>query len=181
MINEDIKFERILKLLRKSKPVLTGLDEIEDEVMKRIEECRQTKSPGNTLSSYLFGWVYVSWIRRGLIAASVLIVALFAYQQAIILRRVNNLDRQTMLIESQLFSGTSNNLEGKLLFYEFTGRKIRSGNISLSQKQIEQLIDSYGELNSRYRDLLKLIDENPELKKYVEEKLNEINIKKLNL
>jgi hypothetical protein len=98
-----------------------------------------------------------------------------------ILKRINNLDRQTMLIENQMFNGTSNDLDGKLLFYEFTGRKIRSGNISLSQKQIELLIDSYGKLNSRYRDLLKLIDENPELKKYVEEKLNDINRKKLNL
>jgi hypothetical protein len=181
MDNEDIKFERIIKLLRKSEPVLTGLNEIENEVMKRIEERRQTKSPGNALFNYLFGWAYIRWIRIGLIAASVLIVALFAYQQAMILKRINNLDRQTMLIENQMFNGTSNDLDGKLLFYEFTGRKIRSGNISLSQKQIELLIDSYGKLNSRYRDLLKLIDENPELKKYVEEKLNDINRKKLNL
>jgi hypothetical protein len=49
MDNEDIKFERIIKLLRKSEPVLTGLNEIENEVMKRIEERRQTKSPGNAL------------------------------------------------------------------------------------------------------------------------------------
>lgn len=181
MEDEDVKYERIIKLLRKSKPALTGMNEIELNVINKIEDRIIARPPESTLFSYLFGWVYIRWIRRGLIAASFLIVAIFVYQQSVILKRINNLDRQTMLIENHILTGPSDNIEGKLLFYKFSGRKLRSGKLQLSQKQIEQLLDSYGELNSRYRDLLKLINENPELKKYVEEKLNDHTKVKLNL
>jgi hypothetical protein len=181
MENGDMKFEKILKILRISKPSLTGLEEIEHEVINRIEKRQYRKTHENLFFSYLFGWIYIRWIRRGLITASVCIIALFAYQQTVILKRINNLDRQTILLESQIFSGSSSDLEGKLLFYKFTSRKIQTRNISLSQKQIEQLIDSYGELNSKYRDLVKLIEQNPELKKYLEEKLNVQTRRKLNL
>ena len=36
----------------------------------------------------LFGWVYIGWVRRSLIGVSVVLVAIFVYQQAFIFREV---------------------------------------------------------------------------------------------
>ena len=47
-----------------------------------------------------------------------------------------------------------------------------SGNKTVSEKQIKQILKSYNELEEKYKDLIKLIEDDPELKNYVEEKLN---------
>ena len=40
---------------------------------------------------------------------------------------------------------------------------------------------SYSELEAKYKDLIKLIEEDPHLRKYVEEKLDESSKKKFNM
>jgi hypothetical protein len=50
-----------------------------------------------------------------------------------------------------------------------------------SEKQMEQIMKSYSEMQDKYKDLIRLIEENPELMNYVEEKLKENNKKKTNL
>ncbi|MCX6301465.1 MAG: hypothetical protein NTW82_04720, partial [Bacteroidia bacterium] len=116
----------------------------------------------------------------GLVAASILLIVAFAYQQVVILKRVNNLNQQAIFIESQMITGSQDYSYTDLL-YRMAGRKLPSGNNTVSEKQMKQILKSYNELEEKYKDLIKLIEENPELKVYVEEKLMESNKKKIKL
>jgi len=180
MASEEEKYNRILNVLRKSEPHLTDANEIEEAVMSQIQKKRDRKTETHTVFDYLFGWVYISWIRKGLIAASFLIIGLFAFQQTLILKRVNMLERQAILSESQFSSGASADLQEKMLLYKLTGRKSIE-KITISERQLNRLMKSYDDLETRYRDLLKLIEDDPVLKQYFNKKLSEKNKRKFNM
>jgi hypothetical protein len=180
MISEEERYDRILSTLRKSKPLLTDAGNLEETVMERIQKIDNKTATGQSFFDYLFGWVYIGWIRKGLIAASVIIISLFAWQQSLILKRINSLEKQTILSESQLFTGTTSGLEEKLMIYKLTGRK-SSGPFTISEEQLNRMLKSYSELQTKYSDLLKLIEDDPDLKHYIESKLSEKGKKKFNL
>jgi hypothetical protein len=50
-----------------------------------------------------------------------------------------------------------------------------SKNITISERQMKELIESVNELQLKYKDLENLIEEDPELKKMIEKKLIENN------
>lgn len=180
MKNELSKYDQITDILKRAKPVLTGSEAIEENVMERIKAKRKNAENYNFLD-ILFGWVYIGWVRNGLIAASVLLVAFFAVQQSIILKRINNLELKTMSTSTPFVSGTSEDFKATMMLYKRSPGKINLKSDKLSEKQIQQLMRSIDDLQSRYRDLIKIIDDNPELKQYIEKKLSENNKKKFNL
>lgn len=53
--------------------------------------------------------------------------------------------------------------------------------VTISEKQMNELLESINELKTRYKDLEDLINGDPELKKLIEEKIKEKNHTKLNL
>jgi hypothetical protein len=180
MKSELSKYDRITDILKRSEPVLTGSEAIEENVMGKI------KAKGKNAENYnfldiLFGWVYIGWVRNGLIAASVLIVAFFAVQQSIILKRINNLELKTMSASTPFINGASDDFKATMMLYKRSSGKISLKDGKLSEKQIQLLMESIDDLQSRYRDLIRIIDENPELKQYIEKKLSENNKKKFNL
>jgi len=178
---ENEKYDRILRILRKSKPVLGNTDEIEEKVINRIiQTTRKAKSSFN-IFDFMFSWVYVEWVRKSLIAASVFIVIAFGYQQAMILRQVNSLAARTIYNENLMFMGNTDEIADKLLLYKFTDRKTHDKQIKISERQMKRLIDAVNELQLKYDDLIRVIEENPELKKYFDEKISENNRKKLKL
>ena len=154
---------------------------LKERVMERIRQTRQKGKGSFTLFDYLFGWVYIGWVRKSLIAVSVIIVVLFAYQQTVILKRISILSSQVVVTGDRGSDGISNDLEQKLLFYKISGRKIKSARPEITGKQIDELLESVNELQTKYKDLIKLIEDDPELKKEIEKKLMERNGKKFNL
>jgi hypothetical protein len=180
MISEEEKYNRILNILRKSEPNLTDANEIEEAVMKEIQKRRDRKAESNNVFDYLFGWVYISWIRKGLIAASFMIIGLFAFQQTLILKRIKLLERQAIISEDRFTSNAPADLDEKLLLYKLSGRKSIE-KITISERQLNRLMKSYDDLETRYSDLLKLIEEDPVMKQYFEKKLSEKNKRKFNM
>ena len=65
--------------------------------------------------------------------------------------------------------------------YKRSGRRFPSRSITISEKQMKELIDSVNNIQIKYKDLMKLIEEDSELKKYVENKLIENNRTKIKL
>jgi hypothetical protein len=112
---------------------------------------------------------------------SVLIVVLFAYQQTVILKQISILSSQVVVTGDRGSDRVTNDLEQKLLFYKISGRKINSARPEITGKQIEELLESVNELQTKYKDLIKLIEDDPDLKKEIEKKLMEKNGKKFNL
>jgi hypothetical protein len=181
MIPEEKKYERLVNILRKSKPVLKRTDDIEENVIDRITHLRQKDEMSFNIFDYLFGWVYIGWVRNSLVAASVLIVVLFACQQTVILKRLNVLSNQVVINGNQNADRVSGDLEQMLLLYKISGRKIKSVRSEITGKQIDELLKSVNDLQVKYKDLIKLIEDDPELKKEIEKKIMEKDIKKFNL
>jgi hypothetical protein len=178
MTTDNDKYNRIVEILRNSRPGFLRPEEIEDEVIKRIShEKSQTEGISAFIES-LFGWVYVSWVRRSLIGAAIILVAVFIYQQASILKQVNNISKQMVVTGNGQLPASSSEFDKKLTLYKISARLSGDREIKISENQLEELLDSYQNLQVRYKDLLRIIEENPELKKYIEKKLNEERINK---
>jgi hypothetical protein len=171
MEGESEKYRKVLDILRKSKPVLNSTEDIEREVIRRISRNSKSRISAEDITDFLFGWVYIGWVRRSLIAASVLLVMIFVYQQGVILKQISYLSRQTVSIKTEAQSIPAGEIEKQLMIYKLSGRKVSSGSITVSEKQMLQLLDSVNELQSEYRDLIKLIEDDPELKKLIENKM----------
>jgi len=61
------------------------------------------------------------------------------------------------------------------------GKGLPSQNVTISKEQMDILLESVNDLQTKYRDLINLIEEDPELKKYLENKLTEMNRTKFKL
>jgi hypothetical protein len=179
MKSESSKYDKITDILKKSEPVLTGGEIIEEKVMERIMDKKKTDGSYNFLDS-LFGWVYIGWMRKGLVAASILIVALFAFQQSILIKRVSSLERQTIPISPSFIKGVPDDFESAFMFDMQSGKISLKGE-KLSEKQLKQLVKSINDLQTSYSNLIKLFEDNPELRQYLENKLSEKDRKKINL
>ena len=180
MKSESTKYERITDILRKSEPILTGSEAFEENVMERIRNKRKVTENYNLLDC-LFSWVYVGWARNGLIAASVLIIAVFVIQQSIILKRISKLEQQTISTGPSFVKSVPDDFESVFMIYSRTPSKIHLKNGRLSDKEVRQIEETINDLQSRYSNLMKLIEDNPELKQYIENKISENNKKKINL
>jgi hypothetical protein len=178
---ENEKYKKVLDLLRKSKPDLDSTDGIEREVIKRISRVNHSRLFLSDLVDFLFGWVYIQWVRRSLIVASIALVLVFVYQQAIILKRIDYLSRQTIITEKESGSAPAYGIEKVLMLYRNSGWRLPSKNITISERQMKELIESVNELQLKYKDLENLIEEDPELKEMIEKKLIENNHSKINL
>jgi hypothetical protein len=181
MIPESEKYIKVLNILRKSKPVLISTDDIETEVIRRISRVQQSKFILSDVIDFLFGWVYIGWVRRSLIAASIVLVLVFVYQQSVILKQINFLSRQTIVIDGETASTFADEIEKEIMIYKLTGRRFPSQSITISEKQMKQLLESVNELQVKYNDLKDLIEDDPDLKKLIEEKLIENSRTKINL
>lgn len=178
---ETEKYSKVVNILKKSKPVLNSTTDIEREVIKRISGSYRTDGGISGAIEFFFGWVYIGWVRRTLITASVLLVLVFIYQQNIILKQIKYLSSQATVATEDKLINTSDRIEKKMMLYKLGGRSLSSEEVTISSGQLEQLLESVNELQVQYKDLLKLIGEDPELKKLVEKKMEENSHKKSKL
>ena len=167
------KYNNVLNLLKVSKPKLGSAEDIEREVIKRITSVNPVMSTLTGIIDFLFSWVYIGWVRRSLIVASVALVVIFIYQQGVILKRIDFLTRQTVVIDGKNNPDPVDQFEKILMNYKNEVRKLPLKTITISEKQMKELIESVNELQIKYKDLEKLIEDDPEIKKLIEKKLIE--------
>lgn len=173
MADGDKKYEKVLNLLRQSKPVLTDIESVAEKVIRQLQEEEAKISLPELIIEFLFGWVYIGWVRRSMITAVLVVALLFGYQQALILRRINDLSGQRIQNGTFLMTNLNDDFANKLLIYRITGRKLSDGKITVSEKEIDEMINSLNKLQIKYKDVINLIENDPQLKKYVEDKMNE--------
>jgi hypothetical protein len=178
---ESEKYKKVVDILRNSKPLLQSTDDIEREVIKRIQKRNPIIAAVSDSIEFIFGWVYIGWVRKSLIALSVALVLVFVYQQGTILKRIDILSRQIVIKNNSDNSISADEIEKLLTIYKSSGKKFPPKSIDLSDKQINELIESIDELRIKYKDLEELIENDPELKKMIEQKVIENNRSKFNL
>ncbi len=179
-VNE--KYERVLEFLKQAKPVLDSTDEIEEKVTGTGSQ--RDRKQGRDLSElidFLFGWTYITWVRRSLITASVFLVLVFVFQQSLIMNQINNLSRQIDTYEKDASGVSSENLNRRMLMYRLSDKRFPLVKKSESEKQLEKLFRSIDEFEKEYKDLHNMIEQDPELKKLIEKKLSEITESKIKL
>jgi hypothetical protein len=173
MTADNDRYKKIMEILRNSRPDLISPEEIENEVIKRIQQNnRQTGRVSDFIES-LFGWVYIGWVRRSLIGLAVVLVGVFVFQQAFILKQVKTISKQVIITGNEPAYFSTSEFDKKLTLYRISSGLSAGRAIKISENQLEKLLDSYENLQVKYKDLIRIIDENPELKKYIEDKLNE--------
>ena len=175
------KYDRVINLLRKSNPELDSTAGIERDVIRKISEIERSGINFSGVVDFLFGWVYIGWVRRSLIAASVVMVMIFVYQQGVILKRIDKISRQVVVSDKEIIPTIDDKIEKLLMVYKNSGRKFPSKTITISEGQMKELLESVKDLQSKYKDLEELIDGDPELKKLIEKKLTDSNRTKINL
>ncbi len=181
MKTNDEDLSKVIDLLRKSKPLLESSDDIEREVIRRITAIDRSRTRLSDILDFLFGWVYIGWVRRSLIAASIFLVLIFGWQQSIIIRRIDRIDRQIVITRKDETYSPGNRIEKLLMIYRSSGHSFHSGSVTISEQQMNEIIESVNELQGKYKDLEKLIESDPELKKMIERKLIENRQSKFNL
>jgi hypothetical protein len=175
------KYDRVINLLRKSNPELDSTAGIERDVIRKISEIERSGINFSGVVDFLFGWVYIGWVRRSLIAASVVMVMIFVYQQGVILKRIDKISRQVVVSDKEIIPTIDDKIEKLLMVYKNSGRKFPSKTITISEGQMKELLESVKDLQIKYKDLEELIDGDPELKKMIEKKLTDSNRTKINL
>jgi hypothetical protein len=180
MDSESGKYRKIVEMLKRSKPLITNGEAFSERIIHKLQREKQKPDLSEFFSEYLFGWVYIGWVRRSLVAVSFAILILFIYQQSVILHRINAIDRQTVFTSSQLMPDVNDRLDTKLLFKR-ANFILPAKRGQLSDRQVDQLVKSFNELQVKYKDIIKIIEEDPELKNYIEKKLDKSERKKLKL
>ena len=162
------KYNKVINLLKISKPRLESAGEIEDEVIRRITCVHPIVSSITRIFDFLFSWVYIGWVRRSLIAAAVALIVIFIYQQGVILKRIDFLSRQTIVIGTENILDQTDQVEKILMNYKNEAGRFPLKTITISEKQMKELIESVNELQLKYKDLKKLIEDDPEIRRLIE-------------
>jgi len=177
----DEKYKKTIEILKKSVPVSDSQDDIEREVINVISSLPVQNKDNFSVFNFLFGWTEIVWIRRSLIMASFLLVAIFIYQQSVIVKQLNWLSTQIVINGEKHFNTSVIDFSGRLRFLKFSGSRVHSNSSPITDDQLDMLIESIDKLQKDYNNLTRIIEENPELKEMIEKKLVEKNYNKVKL
>jgi hypothetical protein len=97
------------------------------------------------------------------------------------MKELDYLSGRSIIINSDTRTVNTGDIEKKLLMYKLSGKKPGEEDLNISRQQLDELIESVNELQDKYRDLINIINSDPELREYIEKKLNKKEISKFNL
>jgi hypothetical protein len=171
---EDTKYEKVLSLLKKAKPDLKHPEIVTEMVMSRLKDEMSKISLVEMIIEFLFGWIYVGWVRRSMIVAAICIAMLFGYQQILILKKINELSGQRIQDGDLFMTSAKTEISDKIRVFRFPGQKLDDKKNTVSKKEIDEMIKSINKLQIKYKDIIDLIEDDPELKNYVETRMKEL-------
>lgn len=169
------KYRKVMEVLKKSEPVTGSQEEIEREIINRIIYLPKKDKETFSIFSFLFGWTEIGWVRRSLVTASLFLILIFVYQQSVIVKQLNWLSTQIVENSENPVRTNISDFSGKLRFLRISGNRVPQQGSTISEKQLDMLMEALDKLQADYDNLSKIIEENPELKEIIEKKLNEKN------
>ncbi|MBI5009920.1 MAG: hypothetical protein HZB98_09810 [Bacteroidia bacterium] len=175
------KYRKVMEVLKKSEPVTGSQEEIEREVINRINHMPKRDKETFSIFSFLFGWTEIGWVRRSLVTASLFLVVIFVYQQSVIVKQLNWLSSQIVVNSERPVRTNISDFSGKLRFLRISGSRVPRADSQVSEKQLDMIMEALNKLQSDYNNLTKIIEENPELKEIKKKKLNEKDYIKVKL
>ena len=176
---ESTKYRAVIELLKRSVPEPEGMEAMTERILRKAVKPAAVPSFTDRLADVLFGWAYVGWVRRSLVAVSFAVMAFFIFQQYVIIKKINSIDRQIVYTDGRFSQQPSGSVNALLMKGSALGSN--SAKASLSKKQLEEAIKSLNEIEKKYSDILKIIESDPVLKEYIRKNLDDNSRKKLNL
>jgi hypothetical protein len=168
MESEVEKYRNVLNLLRSKKPEISDIELLTGKVMDSIRAKNERKY--NNVQLLLFGWTEIAWVRRTMVAASVALVFLFAWQQGSIMKQLSYLKSQASFSGEGSYLIRESDIERGLLLYRLGGKKYSPGTVTVSREKMDQLLKSVDELQKGYDELIDIISRDTVLKKVLDEK-----------
>lgn len=174
MRGEKENYERLIGKLSSFHREPPNHEMLAGKIMDRIADEERTVESRVTLAGLLFGWTTVAWVRRSMMAASIAIVSLFVYQQFQIMSGLRQLESKLSdgLGTTEIRMTTSGNeYLNKILLRE---RFSANDSIRVSVADIEDLIESYNELQISYEKINRFLIMNPEYRRRLENEYGEL-------
>jgi hypothetical protein len=165
------------------KKVITSLGEHHNEpphpsnLSARIMERIATEKRGEKITfgilAMIFGWTLVPWVRRTMTVAALLLVVLFGYQQLELIAGLKDLSAKMSenVAGIEVKPASSGGEYRSLLMLE--GRFSSRDSVSVSVNDIQNLINSYQELEESYEKIYRILKKNPELLQRIEKEFGE--------
>ncbi len=160
---------KLMELLRRSVPDAGKTDGIEERILRVIREEEEHKYRIEGLWAGFFSWTEIAWIRKGLAAASLVLVIMFAWQQTLIMKRLGSLERMNN-VSWKMYLSVYPEAAGMPGGTRINSMYLMLGKEVLPDEMLEKTNGSYRALEQKYLKLLDLIDNDPVLREYFENK-----------
>lgn len=175
------RYEKAVKILRGSKPVLSNREMLEDTVIGTIRDKKHKQGMISAFIESIYGWIYIGWVRRSLVGAALIMFSVFLYQQADILRSVRSLEKEVVSIKSGQPSVNIRDLERRLTIFKKSSNINSENKIEIDESQLKEFVDSYKDLELRYEYLNRMIQGDTLLKEYFMKKVEEAEKNRLKI
>ena len=173
METEKGKYEDLIRFIRKNKPEMKHPDIVTEKVMDELRKGKSGIGMKHILIEVLFGWIYIGWVRKSMVLIAVSFIVLFGYQQAVILKKINELSGQRINDGNLFMTGSINGLPERAGLFRLSGKDLSGKKTIVSKKDIDEMINSINTLQIKYQDLIDQIKDDPELKEYIETRMKE--------
>lgn len=142
------ELDRILEKLRAGSTGIENRYELRENIMARINDQRR-------FLDYLFGWTDIVWLRRSLAFASVLIVMLFGIQQVFMTRRIEELEKRMISINTdKVLEYQRENVIANSVLFSDRGKNKLNDSINVATGDLLDLVKSYRSLQTKYEEML---------------------------
>ena len=167
-MNKTDKYSKVIEVLKGNKPVLANKEKLTDDVMRRIQEPVEKFTFQEKLSNYLFGWADIGWIRGTMAIAATVFIGIFIVQQVIITDRVNTLEKQLIRTVNTINTQEPDlGIMQKVLLNIVVKDQMAEDSITISRSDLEELLNSYLELQENYDNM----EQNAGVNSYIQKML----------
>jgi hypothetical protein len=181
MDQEQERYDKVIKVLRRSQPDLGDAEQFSEKVIGKIRQERTRVSVPELIYEFIFGWVYVGWMRRAMVTSAICLMLFFGYQQTVTLKRIESLSLRSVVDVDLMKTGMNSTLPGKWKLYAIFGKRTGDWRREIPEKDLDKFIKSVNDLQEHYEDIFRLIETDPILKKYVDERLNKNGTHKIKI
>jgi hypothetical protein len=173
MENENGKYDDLIRLIQKKRPEMKHPDIVTEKILAELRKGKSGFVIKDIVIEFLFGWIYIGWVRKLMVIAAAFFVLLFGYQQAVILRKINELSGQRINDGMLFLKGSESGFPERAGLFRLSGRDLAGKKTSVSKEDIDEMIKSINSLQIKYQDLIDQIKDDPELKEYIENRMKE--------
>lgn len=171
-MNKINKYSKVIEVLKGNKPVLSNKEKLTDDVMRRIQEPIEKFTFQEKLSNYLFGWAEIGWIRGTMAIAATVFIGFFIVQQLVITDRINSLEKQLIKTVNTINTQEPDlGIMQKVLLKIVVKDQMAGDSITISRSELEELLNSYLELQENYDNTKQNAGVNSYLQKIIRQNL----------